>query len=128
MRPLLRGGSALLIATMMAGAAGLIATGCGSTSPGESSGSTASGSSGSGSGSGSSTGSSGGVSGSSSGSGASGGSSGSGASGGDAGACVFETLVTSLITQPPSTPVTCGTPLCGCTDNGKLITSVPGSF
>jgi hypothetical protein len=49
-------------------------------------------------------------------------------SGGDAGGCVFETLVTGLITNSPSTPVTCGAPLCGCTDNGMLITSVPGSF
>jgi hypothetical protein len=127
MRPLLQGGFALLMATMTAGAAGLAATGCGSSGPSGSSSGVASGSSGSASGSGASTGSSSGLSGSSSGSGASG-SSASGASGGDAGACVFETLVTGLITQPPSMPVTCGSPLCGCTDNGMLITSVPGSF
>jgi hypothetical protein len=41
---------------------------------------------------------------------------------------VFETLVTGLITNPPSKPVTCDTPLCGCSDNGKTITSVAGSF
>jgi ABC-type phosphate transport system substrate-binding protein len=53
-------------------------------------------------------------------------------SGGDAGdgGCVFETLVTNMAasTPTPTTPATCDTPLCGCTDNGQLITTVPGSF
>jgi hypothetical protein len=49
-------------------------------------------------------------------------------SGGDSGGCVFETLVTGLVTSPPPTPITCSTPLCGCTDDGKLIPSVKGYF
>jgi hypothetical protein len=117
MRPLTGGSLALFAAMMTAGMAGLVATGCGgsnnngppstedSGSPDGSSGS--SGGSSSGSSSGSSDGSTSDV---------------------DAGGCVFETLVTGLITTPPAAPVTCNTALCGCTDNGKLITSVTGSF
>jgi hypothetical protein len=41
---------------------------------------------------------------------------------------VFETLVTNLVATPPAQAIPCDTPLCGCTDNGKLITTVPGSF
>jgi len=46
---------------------------------------------------------------------------------GDAG-CVFETLVTNLITDPPDAAIPCSEPLCGCTDNGQLIKTVPGFF
>jgi len=99
MRPFKAGGFALLIATMTA--AGVGATGCGSDAL---------------------RGYPGDASGDSS------AASGDSASGGDGGGCVFETLVTGLITNSPSTPVTCGAPLCGCTDNGMLITSVAGSF
>jgi hypothetical protein len=117
MRPLTGGSLALLAAMMTVGMTGLVATGCGSSNnssppaiedsglPDGSSGS--SGGSSSGSSSGSTDGSTSDV---------------------DAGGCVFETLVTGLITAPPATAVTCNTALCGCTDNGKLITSVPGSF
>jgi hypothetical protein len=104
MRPFNNAGRfALLVATMTA--AGVGATGCGSDAlrgyPGDAS---------------------------SDSSGDSSSASGDSSSGGDGGGCVFEKLVTGLITNSPSTPVTCGAPLCGCTDNGMLITSVPGSF
>ncbi len=117
MRPLTGGARAHFAAMTTVGMAGLVATGCGSSnnngpstedsgSPDGSSGSSSGGSS-SGSSSGSSDGSTSDV---------------------DAGGCVFETLVTGLITTPPAAPVTCNTALCGCTDNGKVITSVTGSF
>jgi len=106
---------ALLI---MGTAASLTTVGCGSSSSGNHE-TTDSGSSSGGSGSSSgSSGSSSGSSGSSSGS----------SSGGDGGGCVFETLVTNLVATPPSTAIPCDAALCGCTDNGKLITTVPGSF
>ncbi len=125
------GKQALVFLVLGAGAA-LLAAGCGSSNsskPGTDSGTDgASSSSSSGSSSGTSSGGSSGEDGGED--GGDGGTASSSSGGGDAGdaGCVFQTLVTGIITNPPATPVPCGTPLCGCTDNGMLITKVQGSF
>jgi hypothetical protein len=109
-------------------AATLLAAGCGSSHNGGSG--TDGGTDGASSGGSSSGGSSSGE-GSDAGDGAANSSSSSSSSGGgDAGdaGCVFQTLVTGIVTNPPSAPVPCDTALCGCTDDGMLINKVQGSF